>query len=91
MGAVIADVTFAGSFFNSPEGRFLAVGEGDRVNLDIEFSAPPHAPCGLDVSHRTHGRAALWYDNDVADFHFLDDLEINVVAFLGIRRAEIPF
>src|SRR5664280_622406 len=76
-------------FLYCPDCRFLAICEFDVINLYVELPAARHALLVLGSRHSADGNVALWYDNYVVDLYFFQYFEIDVVASLGIRRAEI--
>ena len=76
-------------FLYCPDCRFLAVCQLDVIDLNVELSAPRHALLVLGISHSADGNVALRYDNYVIDLHFFQYFEVDVVASLRVRRAEI--
>src|SRR5271157_2039648 len=82
-------MTTALRFLYCPERCFLAIGEFDVIDLYVELPAARHALLVLGVSDSAEGSAALWDDNHVADLHFFQYFEIDVVSCLRISRAEI--
>src|ERR1035441_6145817 len=81
-------MTAAFSFFHGSDGRFFAVGKFDIVDLDIELPAPCHAFFVLSFSYCSDGSAALRYDNHIADLHFFQHFEVDIVARLRVSRTK---
>jgi hypothetical protein len=75
-------------FFYGAESGFLAVGEADVVDVDVEFTAASHATLGLGFGHRRECHPTFGDDEDVVEHDILEDFEVNGLSDGGVGGGD---